>query len=131
MVLIIVEKLKMVYIGLVCKAADAGYKVVILLTGITETLRQQTQERVEEGILGYTIRSFGKGKNKHKSSTRVGVGLDNMELKASAFTSYEDDFKGDVVFSRTPRAIMINFKGISIFTVLRLSNIFKCIKINF
>lgn len=84
------------YIGLVCKAADAGYKVVILLTGITETLRQQTQERVEEGILGYTIRSFGKGKNKLKSSTRVGVGLDNMELKASAFTSYEDDFKGDV-----------------------------------
>lgn len=84
------------YIGLVCKAADAGYKVVILLTGITETLRQQTQERVEEGILGYTIRSFGRGKNRYKSSSRVGVGLDNMELKASAFTSYEDDFKGDV-----------------------------------
>ncbi len=84
------------YTGLICKAADAGYKVVILLTGITETLRQQTQERIEEGILGYTIRSYGKGKNKHKSSTRVGVGLDNMVLRASAFTSYEDDFKGDV-----------------------------------
>lgn len=84
------------YIGMICKAADAGYKVVILLTGITETLRQQTQERVEEGILGYTIRSYGRGKNRFKSSSRVGVGLDNMELRASAFTSFEDDFKGDV-----------------------------------
>lgn len=84
------------YIGLICKAADAGYKVVILLTGITETLRQQTQERVEEGILGYTIRSHGRGKTKYKSSSRVGVGLDNLEFRASAFTSYEDDFKGDV-----------------------------------
>lgn len=84
------------YTGLICKAADAGYKVVILLTGITETLRQQTQERIEEGILGYTIRTHGSGKNKFKSSTRVGVGLDNKEFRASAFTSYEDDFKGDV-----------------------------------
>lgn len=84
------------YTGLICKAADAGYKVVILLTGITETLRQQTQERIEEGILGYTIRSQGRGKYKFKSSSRVGVGLDNMEFRASAFTSYEDDFKGDV-----------------------------------
>jgi hypothetical protein len=32
------------YSGLICKAIDAGYKVVILLAGITENLRQQTQE---------------------------------------------------------------------------------------
>ena len=29
------------YIGLLCKAADAGYKVFILLTGMIESLRQQ------------------------------------------------------------------------------------------
>ena len=44
------------YAGLIFKAADAGYKVVILLTGITESLRKQTQERMEEGIIGFTIR---------------------------------------------------------------------------
>lgn len=42
------------YTGLICKASDAGYKVVILLTGITENLRKQTQERIDEGIVGIT-----------------------------------------------------------------------------
>lgn len=40
------------YIGIVNKAADAGYKLVVLLTGGTESLRQQTQFRVDEGLLG-------------------------------------------------------------------------------
>ena len=39
------------YIGFLCKAADAGYKVFILLTGTIESLRRQTQERVEEGLV--------------------------------------------------------------------------------
>lgn len=41
------------YIGLICKAADAGYKVIILLTGMVESLRVQTQIRVEEGFIGW------------------------------------------------------------------------------
>lgn len=52
------------YTGLICKAADAGYKVVILLTGITESLRKQTQERIEEGIIGCTIRVDKAGKDR-------------------------------------------------------------------
>ena len=43
------------YIGLICKAVDAGYKVIFLLTGTIETLRKQTQQRVEEGFIGYDI----------------------------------------------------------------------------
>ena len=82
------------YSGLICKAADAGYKVVILLTGVTESLRKQTQERVEEGIIGCTIRVDKKG-NHGATISRVGVGLDNKEIRATAFTSYEDDFKGN------------------------------------
>lgn len=35
------------YIALINKAADAGYKVIILLTGVMEKLRAQTQERVD------------------------------------------------------------------------------------
>ena len=35
------------YSGLICKAADAGYKVFILLTGLTNSLRSQTQERLD------------------------------------------------------------------------------------
>ena len=41
------------YIGLICKAADAGYKVIIVLTGFHNSLRTQTQIRLEEGFIGY------------------------------------------------------------------------------
>ena len=40
------------YASLICKAADSGYKVVILLAGITNTLRAQTQERLDETFIG-------------------------------------------------------------------------------
>jgi hypothetical protein len=41
------------YTGLVCKAADAGYKIVIVLAGLHNNLRSQTQMRMDEGFLGY------------------------------------------------------------------------------
>jgi hypothetical protein len=40
------------YSSLICKAADAGYKVIILLAGITNSLRTQTQERLDETFIG-------------------------------------------------------------------------------
>ncbi len=53
------------YLGLICNAADSGYKIIILLSGTIENLRRQTQERVEEGFVG-----FNKEKN-----LKVGIGL--------------------------------------------------------
>jgi hypothetical protein len=41
------------YIGLICKAADAGYKTVIVIAGIQNNLRNQTQTRVDDGFTGY------------------------------------------------------------------------------
>ena len=41
------------YAGLICKAADAGYKIIIVLAGMHNNLRSQTQMRLEEGFLGY------------------------------------------------------------------------------
>lgn len=79
------------YSGLICKAADAGYKVVILLAGITENLRQQTQERIDEGIIGYTIKKDGR----REIRGRVGVGLSNPSILATSFTSCARDFVGD------------------------------------
>ncbi|MFB6343861.1 Z1 domain-containing protein [Saccharicrinis sp. FJH62] len=40
------------YIGLVNKALDAGYKLVVVFAGIHNTLRAQTQDRIDEGIIG-------------------------------------------------------------------------------
>lgn len=77
------------YIGLICKAADVGYKVFILLTGTIESLRRQTQERVEEGFIGINMSADTTG------GKRVGVGLDNKPIRAMAMTSRRSDFTGD------------------------------------
>lgn len=79
------------YSGLICKAADAGYKVVILLAGISEDLRRQTQGRIDEGIVGVTWIQDGKT----GGNVRVGVGKDNKEIKATSYTSTAADFTGN------------------------------------
>ena len=71
------------YLGLVTKAADAGYKVIFILTGTIESLRKQTQIRVEEGFVGYDV----------VSATDVGVGRGDKTPKS--FTSRSKDFVAD------------------------------------
>ena len=39
-------------VGVVNKALDAGYSFIVILTGMTNDLRSQTQARVDEGVLG-------------------------------------------------------------------------------
>ena len=59
------------YIDLVCKAVDAGYRFVVVLTGTTNSLRAQTQLRFDEGFLGWDTRLDLQLGN---SNRRVGVG---------------------------------------------------------
>lgn len=40
------------FISLISKGADVGYRVFIVLSGITENLRSQTQQRVDELLVG-------------------------------------------------------------------------------
>ena len=49
------------YVGLINKATDAGYKVIIIIAGTISSLRRQTQERIDDGLLGY--RTDKKGNN--------------------------------------------------------------------
>jgi len=59
------------YIALICKAADAGYKFIVILTGGTNSLRAQTQLRIDEGFLGWDTRlNLALSVN----NRRVGVG---------------------------------------------------------
>jgi len=46
------------YIAIMNKAADVGFKVIILLTGTIESLRRQTQERVDEGFIGRSSKEY-------------------------------------------------------------------------
>lgn len=58
------------YTGLVCKGADAGYKIIVVLAGLHNNLRSQTQMRLDEGFLGYETAAPHSGGPKV-----VGVGL--------------------------------------------------------
>jgi hypothetical protein len=48
------------YTGLVCKAIDAGYKLIVILAGIHSNLRSQTQLRIDEGVTGFDTRNSRK-----------------------------------------------------------------------
>lgn len=49
------------YTGLICKAADSGYKIIVVLAGLHNNLRSQTQIRLDEGFLGYKAHSGSAG----------------------------------------------------------------------
>ena len=72
------------YCGLVCKAADAGYKVIIVLSGVHNSLRSQTQIRLDEGFLGFMSDAIGEGQQTFK---RVGVGLIDSSIVANTGTN--------------------------------------------
>jgi hypothetical protein len=43
------------YTALICKALDAGYKLIVVLAGVHNSLRSQTQDRLNEELLGYDL----------------------------------------------------------------------------
>lgn len=75
------------YSAVICKAADAGYKIIILLAGITKDLRRQTQDRINEAFIG-------RRASQHNAlmSQRVGVGLGVGHRAPDAGTFLEGDF---------------------------------------
>jgi hypothetical protein len=61
------------YTGLIAKAIDSGYKFVIVLSGIHNDLRAQTQLRINDELLGYDMAQLEKS-SAIGSGNRVGVG---------------------------------------------------------
>ena len=91
------------YIGVICKAVDAGYKVIIVLAGLNNDLRSQTQSRIDEGFLG---RDTTKKINVNQTNTRIGVGLNTRyqpKIKINAVTSSlaNGDFKTSIFKNST------------------------------
>jgi hypothetical protein len=86
------------YTGLICKAADAGFKLVIILAGIHNNLRSQTQLRMDEGFLGFDTqfqRAFNTGQH------TIGVGIRKDPLPVHSVTSSSDsgDFSARTTLS--------------------------------
>jgi hypothetical protein len=70
------------YAAIVCKAADAGYKFIVVIAGDKNNLRNQTQERLNESFIGQS-----KG-------IQVGAGKGNtsQEMLPYSLTTAEKDF---------------------------------------
>ena len=43
------------FIALINKAVDAGYKRIVVLSGLTNDLRRQTHQRLDEGFFGFNM----------------------------------------------------------------------------
>lgn len=73
------------YIGLITKAADAGYKFIIVIAGIHNNLRKQTQQRIDEGFVG-------RDSTPNSMRKYVGVGQLNKNRKfpVSLTNTYQD-----------------------------------------
>jgi hypothetical protein len=77
------------YAGLINKATDAGYKLIIVIAGIHNTLRSQTQVRIDEGYIGRNSADLLlRGK-----TNRIGVGNFKVDTEIYSYTS--SDEKGD------------------------------------
>jgi Z1 domain len=78
------------YTGLICKAADAGYNFIVVLAGLHNSLRSQTQARLDEGFLGLDSRPAVTG----SQTSAIGVGAGGRRHPAvTTLTSSEE--RGD------------------------------------
>ena len=74
------------YLSLINKSADVGYKLIILIAGIHNNLRTQTQSRVNSGFIGFDT----------VEKKEVGVCKYGHQKRPFSFTSTEYDFKKDI-----------------------------------
>lgn len=74
------------YLGLINMACDYDYRVIVLLAGLTDSLRKQTQDRVDLGFIGAYSNSIG-GIVRY-----VGVGVPSQQYYAIPLTNGDYDF---------------------------------------
>ena len=91
------------YTGLVCKAVDSGYKLIIVLAGLHNSLRSQTQLRLDEGFLGFNSQVH---KAADAANSRIGAGTIPVGRFLIANSGTNSDEKGDF------RTIVANQYGV-------------------
>lgn len=109
------------YIALINKAADAGYKIIILLTGIMEKLRSQTQERIDLGFTGLDSDAYINHNN--ADQYKVGVGKIVPSITAWSITTKSKDFSRS-----TASSIITSIEAITvpvIFVLKKNSSVLK------
>ncbi|MCF4173245.1 Z1 domain-containing protein [Vibrio sp. McD22-P3] len=88
------------YTSLICKAADAGYRLIIVVAGIHNNLRNQTQIRIDEGFIG---RDTGKNSDKKAGNAKhvIGVGHFDSNRTPVSLTNTSRDFNKPTASTNT------------------------------
>ncbi len=76
------------YTGLIAKAADAGYGLIIVIAGIHNSLRNQTQVRIDQGFIGRDSSDIRRNANRGP----IGVGRFDSTRRPQSFTTSTRDF---------------------------------------
>ena len=80
------------YTGLICKAADSGYKVIIVIAGIHNNLRNQTQTRIDEGFIGFDSSRIQEASIGEGNTNVIGAGRFDSSRRPVWFTTSKRDF---------------------------------------
>lgn len=72
------------YAGVINRAADAGYRVIVVLAGMHNVLRLQTQQRLEADFLGWDTNPDSAGADGRRKA--IGVGLIPPRLNVDSLT---------------------------------------------
>ncbi|WP_226664452.1 Z1 domain-containing protein [Microbulbifer aggregans] len=106
--------------GVINRSIDCGYKLIIVLSGIMEDLRSQTQQRIESDVIGEGVTDIDNdsvGKKGVGNICRFGhLGSSAIEQVVS-ITSHKSDFKkalADAHFSLNRINILVCKKNISV-----------------
>lgn len=119
------------YTAICNKATDAGYKVIIVLAGMMENLRIQTQERLDAEFVGLDSK-YSLDKKADSSMRNIPVGVGKIppfaqDKRITRFTSVQTDFNASVIKSN---GLNLNdLKGTALFVVKKnksvLNNLHK------
>lgn len=79
------------YIGVLNKAIDYGYRLIIVIGGHTNDLRRQTQVRMDSDLIGYDTSRIGE--NIAVTALRpIGVAEFDPSIRANVLTTVDGDF---------------------------------------
>lgn len=101
------------------RAIDSGYVLVIVLSGIMEDLRSQTQRRIETDVIGEGIRDNGQttGKKGVGEIRRFGQLGDPSVVQVKSITSEEKDFgkaTKELDFTLNDKYVLVCKKNVSV-----------------
>ncbi len=79
------------YIGILNKAIDYGYRLIIVIGGHTNDLRRQTQVRMDSDLIGYDTSRIGEN-IATTALDPIGVAEFDRSIRANVLTTVDGDF---------------------------------------